>query len=935
MSDENIETAPEGQENENAPSENPQLTNKEAKSKLRDKYNKEIDKLHRTFRKETYPNYKDPEEVDSQIIDLSQLQDPPDDFKILNLDARHPEMADGFALVLHHFWNINPQIFPRNAKDRIRIFRKLAYNQDEQYRPRDLRDLSDLSRDAGPRLLKPEVLHRLGKLPVSRHYPEFTEGTDWEEHRTRPLYLPQNQTSAEIDGDGSDGHGALALEETPPNLDLIRECLERLLIQLRYRQLELVGSKRGEEVLHALIDTSESYRRKRLPLHKVPLTLDNNHNVEKAFGGFTQPEYPSRERGPIGNEFEPASNSKFDCIMMAGKFLDAGITKVDVENLHSHGGQETNAHRNFLNMVQADWKQGDSVRSAEARQYFHRLFNNLQASDFRDLMYKSTLLRPQFNHTVSRTFLCDNDHEMTTSLDTVTSSLLCFDGPYISDGCTGVTMQEVLQSLFPQEESPEVYGDETPCTDNVCEGNPKRTIIRRSMPLRMAVSFSSQVSPSDHTSNNIRLKFYNDAKGGLEDIAVYRWIGGVYADTKHEVSMTHYRTYWTDSLRGGKPSETISIYDPLQADGKVIEGVFPASQNEPVPAAWWDGKFKPVLFYERVFNPDTLDITLAAAILGDMKHASDNSQYILQVHNPQWKTSLPSGDQPGNHDGSHSPRPRPPPTSGNLSRSSDSQKITGYAGAVFDTELHGQDYGDFHMQDDIVHKETSLLHNNLSQNTGKTAAAGARYSSYQNGRSMPASDNDGMFRVFNSDMSQVAPDLPRDLLIKHYMPPSATNTSASNFAQRYPRPHTRFIPIQPSNVQNSTFPAQNLQINSPFEPVASGTADLSFAQSVDPLNQTGASHKNNGFPSPAPNFNEFLRATPLMSNLNLPLSGRLAGCEGQIPIADSPYPLFDLFGEVIEQTTQQAQGDFQGTLPSYPGGDSSGGDLQHHAHLAE
>ena len=222
-----IPIAPEGQESENVVSDNPQLTNKEAKSKLRDKYSKEIDKLHRNFKKDYYQNYKDPEEDDSQIIDLSQLQDPPDDFKIVNLDARHPEMADGFALVVHHFWNINPQIFPRNSRDRIRLFRKLAYNQDEQFRPRDLRELSDLSRDAGPRLLKPEILRRLGKLPISRHYPEYKEDADWEEQRTRPIRLPEHEASGGNTGDGGgDGPDALALEETPPNLNLIRECLD-------------------------------------------------------------------------------------------------------------------------------------------------------------------------------------------------------------------------------------------------------------------------------------------------------------------------------------------------------------------------------------------------------------------------------------------------------------------------------------------------------------------------------------------------------------------------------------------------------------------------------------------------------------------------------------------------------------------------------------
>lgn len=934
MADENVTTPPEGHENHIVILENPALTNREAKSKLREKYNKEIEKLHRTFKKEVYKNYKDPEEVDNQIIDLSQLQDPPDDFMIVNLDARHPEMADGFALVIHHFWNINPEMFPRNAQDRIRLFRKLAYNQDEQYRPRDLRELSDLSRDAGPRLLKPEILRRLGKLPISRHYPEFTEGADWEEQRTRPLHLPEKDASGANGGDGGgDGTDALTLEETPPNLDLIRECLERLLIQLRYRQLEVVDAKRGEELFHALIDTSEGSRRKRLPAHKVPLTLDNSHNAEKAFGGFVQPEYPSRERGPVGDEFEPASNSKFDCIMMAGKFLDAGITKVDVENLHSHGGQETNAHRNFLNMVKADWKQGDRAGRTEVRQYFHRLFEELQAKDFRDLMYKSTLLRPQFNHSISRTIRCDSDHEMPIPINTLTTSLLCFDGPYIKEDGTGVTMQEVLQSLFPQQEPPQVYEDQTEdhaCTVKVCEGKPNKTIIRRSMPLRIAVSLSSQVSPADHTSSDIRVKFHDDTKGGAEDVAVYRWIGGIYANTQIEEPLTRYRVYWTDSVRGGKPSETISIYDPLQAEGQVIERVFPASQNEPIPAGWWQDKFTPVLFYERVFNPDLLDITLAAAILGDMKHASDNSQYILQVHDPQWNISSTPDDQSGDQGGSKPPRPSPSPTSGNPSGASHSQNITGYAGAAFDTELSDLESEDVHMQDGIDYNETTHPQNTFSQNNRNTGAAGAGNNLNANGRTMPpptkpASDSHGMFRAFNRDMTQVAPDRPRSLLTEHYSHPTTTNTSASNFVRRDLGQRTQFIPVQSSNVQGSSFAPQNVQMNTQFEPVASGNANLGLTQPTNPLSQTVTSHNGNRFPSPAPNFNEFLRTTPLMSNLNQPLSHTLEGYGGNIPTGDSAEPFDNLFDDILDPATQQLLDDALASLPSYPGA-TPGGD---------
>lgn len=938
MADDNIVEMPEGQENENAAPESPRLTNKEVKAKLSEKVNKEKHKLHMQFEREKIKNYKDPEEVDSQVIDLSQLLDPPDSFEITNLDARHPEMADGFALVSHQFWNINPQKYPRNVKDRIKMFRKLAYNQDERYRPRDLRELSDLTRDAGPRLLKPEILRMLGKLPISRHYPEFKEDADWEEQRTRPIHLPENEASRGNDGGsgGADGPGSLALEETPPNLDIIRECLERLLIQLRYRELEVVDPRKGEELSHALIDTSACSRRKRLPVRKVPLTLDNNHKVESHFVAFTQPIYPSREKGPVGNEFEPASNSKFDCIMMAGKFLDAGFTKVDIDNLRSHGGQETHAHRNFLNMVQADWKQGGRAERDGARQYFHRLFNDLAATDFRDLMYKSTLLRPQFSHTNSRITRCENDHEMTASFDKVTTSLVYSDGQYTKDDGTGVTMQEVLQSLFPQQEPPQVSEDPTQdhaCTVKICEGNPNKTIIRRSMPLRIAVSLSSQVSPVEHTSNDIRVKFYNDDKEGVEDVAVYRWIGGIYADTQIENSMTHYRVYWTDSLRGGQPSETISMYDPLQADGQVIEGVFPASQNEPTPAGWWQDKFKPVLFYERVFNPDILDITLAAAILGDMKHASDSSQYILQVHDPQWNLSPPSDDQSGDQDGSNPPPANPPPTSGGPSGPSNSQNIAGYAGAAFDTALDdiypGQD--DVQMEDAVDHNEPSNPTNIYYQNIRNPGAVGAGDNLNQNSGSMPlttqpASGNGGMFTAWSSDMSQAVPDRPRGLRATHYNNSAATTPSAPNFAPQNlgisQQGSSRFVPHQTNIGQVENLASRGLHPQ--FSKISSIQANKRSTQPLNRVNQTGASLTSNGSPTPALNYRDFIQ-TPQPSTATLqnpPESSRGQNSSG----GNLEDPYYDLFEDLVPMNTPHMQQDILDTLPDYPGGPAPGGD---------
>jgi hypothetical protein len=599
------------------------ISNDVAKAEIDKKYHEENQK-----NKITAPfllSYPEPQEVQDQIINLADLEDPPDEFEIPGLTSRNPIMPNSCALVRFHFWNINPGRL-QNGEMRLKAFRKLFYSQDEQHAVRSIDELCDLRRDAGPRLLKTEVLRRLDRLPISRHYPDYSRDTDWEDQRSRPT-LPITTASTghaddpQLGGSGSD---SLVQEETPPHLNIIRETLERLLIQLRYRDLEVPES-----------DATSTYRRQ-LPSEKIELPLDTNHNFDSAMDGMR---YISHERGPSAN-ISDGYITGFDCILMAGKFLDAGLTRIDVEELSSGSIQETHAHRVFVNMVKSDFTSPQI--SKRVRNSLHQFCQGLYPTSFADLLGKVTILRRQFKYTSVELLRCKDGHERLISEKKGT--LASLQNGYRSEQHAGFSMQQVLQSIFQEHiEAPfrRTSRGQDICGFDNCNMDIDQRFFRHSMPLRLAVHLPSDISPEDHTSEDIRIKIFNEQ--GKEEIAVYRWLGGIYSDTEIEEQTTHYRVYWTDAVRGERPTKNFRMYEPRYAQGRVIEGIAP-SQRGQIPEAWWHGKFKPVLFYERVLNPNPLDITLAAAVLGDIHHAVGSDQFILQVHEP-WRPTSPRLDQ--------------------------------------------------------------------------------------------------------------------------------------------------------------------------------------------------------------------------------------------------------------------------------------------------
>lgn len=140
------------------------------------------------------------------------------------------------------------------------------------------------------------------------------------------------------------------------------------------------------------------------------------------------------------------------------------------------------------------------------------------------------------------------------------------------------------------------------CKQKGCGGQALRTrIIHGELPQRLVlptptippVKAGQSPIPKDRdvagaTSNLIAIT-YPTATG--QEIAHYRWLGGIY---EHKM---HFRLYWSD--RNSGDGENLIVYDGTKLQGSIIGGVPPRDPHNAVPPPWSQGC--DVLFYERIY----------------------------------------------------------------------------------------------------------------------------------------------------------------------------------------------------------------------------------------------------------------------------------------------------------------------------------------------
>ncbi|QKX59579.1 uncharacterized protein TRUGW13939_06716 [Talaromyces rugulosus] len=577
-----------------------------------------------------FRDLRNPEEQEGQVVDLDSLDEPPASFyqqyyPWLMGNGKYPTMADGYRLLDFYFWGIDHH-FPGNNPSRAKCFVKLFYNMDPKYRPTTKYEFEDVNRrDAGPRLLKRGVLERLGVAPISRHYPEIPEpGDAWEQQLLAPVKpslaeereIPKSDQEVEVQ----------APRDIPKNLNQIRQTLEKLLIQIRYRDLEVpedIGKHQPQAATVMLSSTSD-------------------HEFTPSDQGTS---YLCWGRGPVADEQDGWRETACDCIMMAAKFLDAGITTIDINEIKSDKTLETSTHDILTNAVRTNWgSPGDSTNIAAQRENFHRNFLQNGPQNSQDLIEFSTLLRKQFLLTREKAEFCEDKHKNVIDQPTYHRYMSLPKRP------DAVDIGDLLQDAFgpvPSEDPPLVESIQRFTQDSSVQQNTNELLPRCSvqgcrkhvrtrrvcytMPLRLAIYPTQDVVPKNHTSDNIQFTITNNK--GKNQTVNYRWLGGIYSDSRAD-----HRVYWTDAVRGGKKASSIRMYDPFLR-GYCIGGIKPAWNGSLIPQKWQPS----VIFYEAILNPDSLDLALATAVLGDIGHAVRTDKPILQVHKP-WSSSTKNGD---------------------------------------------------------------------------------------------------------------------------------------------------------------------------------------------------------------------------------------------------------------------------------------------------
>jgi hypothetical protein len=603
--------------------------------------------------------YPDPEQPED-LVRLADLEEPDKNFtdgwpdKAESRKTKWFNIEMGKELIKFHFWGFNLDGVPlKNAVQKVHAFRKLAFNQDEQHRSTNYKEFLDLRRDAGPRLLKP---HLLGPTirPISRRYPTVQSDQSSYDEQWKKSSLPETRREDEPD-EPSSGDPVPSSESGPAELSAlqteqlraVREGLEKTLIAIAYKPLDVTPKGDSNQALTTLYGEYATWERSfHYPLR---IALERCRWDIFRFPNAHAPSLPysCRGRGPPAlranqklktTDLDPTF-SAIDCIVMAAKFLDAGLTNLDCEGMAAIDSRP-DYHQMFTRMVSTDWNLFPPEYIRSQVDQFIRAQNIVPGMENWQVIFDictQYCRQFQFNYT--------SKGKCATCIDTITEVPLSSQYVCAKVNDPNITMEEVLNQAISQAR-----------VVNTCQGCQgalvEQTTSVQELPWRLAVHLTGRPSPKNHTSTSIKIR-YTDTSGKGQT-AVYRWLGGIYgnmeedyagvADFEHGFGekplRRRYRVYWTEHIRGERPTSRLRLYDGMNINGIVVGDISPDNVEEPIPAEWWQGKYTPCLFYERVVNPDRLTLDLSLAIIGDMLQAHNDDVVILEPHEP-WTAAQP------------------------------------------------------------------------------------------------------------------------------------------------------------------------------------------------------------------------------------------------------------------------------------------------------
>lgn len=409
----------------------------------------------------------------------------------------------------------------------------------------------------------------------------------------------------------------------PLDTRAITDAVERAVMQIVYADLDRDPTIPSAErpIRHR---TAQSYKDMlKLKLGSFPTTANVKLSPLTFDWDPNGTLFPVRGRGPVWDSMSCAT----DAVIVAGMLLDAGCTKIDRAN--NRAAEFKDIEKAFIEVTMASWETFDEKTSIFVRDEWLRMFID-GSPDLKmgqpippwAVWSVATRSFAQFRYFhVERVTPCKcqlaipfyNSHQGS-----------CILPGYQQGDEKGVELQVLIERCFYPRKSFKCVkcGDPAGVTGERKIGQ---------LPLRLVVTSDIKTRIRNHTEN---LQFNYIDYEDKQQVAHYRWIGGIYNNESHA------RLFWTDTKRGEKDDGNIMMYDSQVNSGVLIGGIPAFQREEKVPTEWVNHHAIPLLFYERIMNPTVDLLAKANNAMLELGNCVSENKNVLEEHIP-WERLTP------------------------------------------------------------------------------------------------------------------------------------------------------------------------------------------------------------------------------------------------------------------------------------------------------
>ncbi|KAJ5941845.1 hypothetical protein N7516_002013 [Penicillium verrucosum] len=600
------------------------------------------------------------------------------------------------VLMKHYFWGIhyheptNTAMTTRkkpNVKTQLMLLFKLIYYMQERHRPKTWVDMLNVNRDTGPRLLRYDLNPRPKPITCAHHPPpppppaptlaaqqeeilrmhllnhlnpgvQFTPAFSLTDPPGKKIMAPAPAQKRGLDEDklfrrkrsrqmspGAPAYRGYPRSPTPPFQEPVfaaedittftwmpglepsytvapigRHQLSSLAPQplgpVDTREITDLVERAVMQIVYADLDrdptipslekpiryrTAQSYNDiLSMKLGSFPTTLNVKLSPLTFDWDPNGPVFPVRGRGPIWDSMSCAT----DAVIVAGMLLDAGCTKIDRAN--NRAAEFKDIEKAFIEVTMASWETFDEKTSIFVRDEWLRMFIDGSSG-----LKMGQPIPPWAVCQIALPFY--NSHQGS-----------CILPGYLPGDENGVDLQVLIERCFYPRKSFKCNkcGDPTGVTGERKIGQ---------LPLRLVVTSDLKTRIRNHTEN---LKFNYIDYEDKQQVAHYRWLGGIYNNESHA------RLFWTDTARGEKDDGNIMMYDSQINSGVIVGGIPAFQREEKVPTEWVSHHAIPLLFYERIMNPTTDLLAKTTNAMLELGNCLSVNKNVLEEHIP-WKRSTP------------------------------------------------------------------------------------------------------------------------------------------------------------------------------------------------------------------------------------------------------------------------------------------------------